>query len=165
MDIASIVARITQALALAAGLETRLEKLAARMPTVPESDDPSQPKPRAQAAKAANDGLPSAAAIAKRLRRRPIGVVLSEICRELGIMPSDPLWNETFLPILKHGERPPFPSQEESERHWAAYPVFYTDPDVRAEFERISAAFLPPSGAGPPWSAIEDRSDATTRGR
>ena len=102
-------------------------------------------------AKAANDGLPSAAAIAKRLRERPVGVVLAEICRELGISNSDPLWNQAFLPILAHGGRPPFPSQQDDERRWAAYPVLWADPDVREALECQAAAYLPPSGAGPPW--------------
>ena len=165
LDIAAIVARITQALALAAGLETRLEKLAARVPSESEADGSAERQPRSRAAKAANDGLPSAAAIAQRLRERPIGVVLAEICRELGIQPSDPIWQEAFLPILRYGGRPPFPTEAESERRWAAYPVLSTDPDVRAELERFSADYMPPSGAGPPWFAVEDRSEATTRGR
>jgi len=147
LDVASIVARITRALALAATLETRLEKLAARVPAEPESDDR---QPRVRAAKAADDGLPTAAAIAKRLRQRPIGVVLAEICRELGIMPSDPLWQEAFLPILTHGGRPPFPSEADSEKRAAAFPALYADADVRAVLECYAQEYLPPSGAGPP---------------
>jgi hypothetical protein len=153
LDIAEIVARIARALALAAALETRLDKLAARETEDHESDEPSDPKPRVRGAKAANDGLPSAGAIAKRLRQQPIGVVLAEICRELGIQPSEPLWREAFLPILDHGGRPPFPCAAESERRWAAYPVLWADPDVRAELERRCSEYLPPSGAGPPgWA-------------
>ncbi len=151
LDIAEIIARISRALTLAADLETRLEKLAARVPAECESDEPSERQPRVRAATAANDGLPSAAAIAKRLRQRPIGAVLAEICRELGISARDPLWNQAFMPILNHGGRPPFPSDEEDERRWAAIPMLWADPDVREALECQAAAFLPPSGAGPPW--------------
>ena len=108
LDLSAIVARVTRALALAAGLETRLEKLAAREPVDDESGAPSERAPRARAAKVANGGLPSAAAIAQRLREKPIGVVLEEICRALGIVPRDPLWRKAFLPILKHGGSCPF---------------------------------------------------------
>jgi hypothetical protein len=151
LDIAAIIARITRALALAAALETRLETLAARVPAEREPDEPRDYRQHVRVAKAANDGLPSAAAIAKRLRERPVGVVLAEICRELGISNSDPLWNQAFLPILAHGGRPPFPSQQDDERRWAAYPVLWADPDVREALECQAAAYLPPSGAGPPW--------------
>jgi|GEM_PF-2795543 len=151
LDLAAIIARITRGLALAAALETRLETLTARVPAERGSDEPRNPQPREQTAKVANEGLPSAAAIAKRLRQRPIGVVLAEICRELGISPSDPLWNQAFVPILIHGGRPPYPSNDEDKQRWAASPVLWADPDVRDALECHAAAIMSPSGAGPPW--------------
>ncbi len=38
--------------------------------------------------------LPTAEQIAAEVRRRPIGAVIADICRDLGIMPSNPLWPE-----------------------------------------------------------------------
>ena len=45
--------------------------------------------------------LPTPAEIAAEVRRRPIGAVLADICRDLGIMPSDPLWRELQRAIIR----------------------------------------------------------------
>jgi len=37
------------------------------------------------------------------VRRRPIGAVIADICRDLGILPSHPLWRDVQLAIIKHG--------------------------------------------------------------
>ena len=37
------------------------------------------------------------------MRRRPIGAVLEDICRDLGILPSHPLWRELQHAIIEHG--------------------------------------------------------------
>ena len=46
--------------------------------------------------------MPSPKEIAAAVRRRPIGAVIADICRDLGIMPADPLWRELNLAILEH---------------------------------------------------------------
>ena len=37
------------------------------------------------------------------LRRRPVGAVIADICRDLGIMADHPLWRELRLAIKLHG--------------------------------------------------------------
>ena len=41
--------------------------------------------------------------IAAQVRRRPIGAVIADICRDLGIMPNHPLWPELSEVIVCHG--------------------------------------------------------------
>ena len=38
--------------------------------------------------------------IAAKVRRQPIGAVIADICRDLGIMPSHPLWRELQMAII-----------------------------------------------------------------
>jgi hypothetical protein len=47
--------------------------------------------------------LPTPEDIAAQVRRRPIGAVIADICRDLGIMPSNPLWRELPLAIIANG--------------------------------------------------------------
>jgi len=47
--------------------------------------------------------LPSVEEIAAEVRSRPIGAVLADICRDLGIMPSHPLWRELGLTVILYG--------------------------------------------------------------
>ena len=37
------------------------------------------------------------------MRRRPVGAVIADICRDLGIVPSNPLWRELSLAIIANG--------------------------------------------------------------
>jgi hypothetical protein len=46
--------------------------------------------------------LPTAEQIAAEVRRRPIGAVIVDICRDLGITGSHPLWREVQWAIIKH---------------------------------------------------------------
>ena len=41
--------------------------------------------------------------IAAAVRRRPIGAVIADICRDLGILPSHPLWPELSKAVVRHG--------------------------------------------------------------
>ena len=41
--------------------------------------------------------------IAAEVRRRPVGAVIADICRDLGIVPSNPLWRELSLAIIDNG--------------------------------------------------------------
>jgi hypothetical protein len=112
IDIGEILARITRGLLRAAALETRLSSRLARQeaaPAAPSTPSPRQPRaarPVDRSASAADPGLarlPTPEDIAAEVRRRPIGAVIADICRDLGIMPSHPLWRELPLAIIANG--------------------------------------------------------------
>jgi hypothetical protein len=118
-DIALILARITQGLHRAQVLEERLVRNAARLDAPRRQTTPATHKQRATrpAAECSQAGdpplalLPTAERIAARHatgldpvdRRRPIGAVLADICRDLGILPSHPLWRELSDAIMLNG--------------------------------------------------------------
>jgi hypothetical protein len=117
-DIAEIAARIARALHLAGALEDRLISRAAQPERAPPIGIPAVRQPRAAlpaerpATPAAQrdagvrrclDGLPTAEDIAAQMRRRPICAVIAEICRDLGIKPSHPLWRELSWVIFDNG--------------------------------------------------------------
>lgn len=47
--------------------------------------------------------LPTADKIARKVLRQPIGVVLADICRDMGITPGHPLWDELHAAIVEFG--------------------------------------------------------------
>jgi hypothetical protein len=110
-DIALILARITCGLQRADALEARLVRNAARLDAAPRP----QPAPaiatqaaasRRQATPQADSclaHLPTPEQIAAEVRRRPIGVVIVDICRDLGITARHPLWRELQVVIIRHG--------------------------------------------------------------
>jgi hypothetical protein len=114
-DIAVILERIARGLRLAEALEARVLQRAAwldkgpRAPRAKPASSPTAPRVTKQETEppAPNpdppDQLPSVAQIAAAVRRRPIGAVISDICRDLGIMPSHPLWREVQMAIIGHG--------------------------------------------------------------
>jgi len=110
-DIGLILARITRGLFLANALEARVVALAARPDAPPRpARATAQRPPRATKPAAATEAadprlalLPTPEQIAAEVRRRPIGAVIADICRDLGIMPSHPLWQELSLAIIWHG--------------------------------------------------------------
>ena len=110
-DIALILSRITLALHRATLLEARLLRSAARPDPKPEPlRAPSQRAARAPQAPrepAEADprlaGMPTAEQIATEISHRPVGAVIADICRDLGIMPDHPLWRELRLAIMLHG--------------------------------------------------------------
>ncbi len=120
-DIAQILARITRGLLRAEALEARLTRSAARpdaAPAPPRAPARRQ-SPPARAATQPTDAaashealvpgldpgicLPTPEQIAAEVRSRPIGAVIADICRDLGIMPNHPLWRELQLIIIRHG--------------------------------------------------------------
>jgi hypothetical protein len=112
IDIGEILARITRGLLRAAALETRLVSSLAREPTAPAAPSipsPRQPRAAPPADRSASRAdprlprLPTPEDIAAAVRRRPIGAVIADICRDLGIMPSNPLWRELPLAIIANG--------------------------------------------------------------
>ena len=110
-DIALILSRITLALLRATALEARLLRSAARPD--PKPRPPSTPSPRAarppQAPREPAEAdprlarLPTPEQIAAEIRHRPVGAVIADICRDLGIMADHPLWRELHLAIMLHG--------------------------------------------------------------
>jgi hypothetical protein len=110
-DIALILSRITLALHRATALEARLLRSAARPD--PKPQPPRAPSRRTACAPQAPREpveadprlarMPTSEQIAAEIRRRPVGAVIADICRDLGIMPDNPLWRELRLAIMLHG--------------------------------------------------------------
>ena len=108
LSLKRVIARITRGLIIAGVLEERFLRRLPRKEERPKRDsiprppapkpDSGQPKPRRSlwtSHEEELDGpLPSAEAIAERLRGRPAGAVITEICRDLGINTRHPLWRE-----------------------------------------------------------------------
>jgi hypothetical protein len=110
-DLALILARITRGLHRAQALEERLVRNAARLDAPPRPrlaaslHKPTAARPAAYATD--QDApqiidMPTPEQIAARVRRQPIGAVLVDICRDLGILPSHPLWPEIRDLISQH---------------------------------------------------------------
>ncbi len=110
-NLALIIARISRGLALAARLESRLERTpptrisvesARSCPPRPRSPRPPTPSPAEDDA-ALLRALPSAEEISARVRNRPIGAVIVDICRDLGIDASHELWPDIRDAIIQFG--------------------------------------------------------------
>jgi hypothetical protein len=114
-DIALILARITNGLLRAELLEARIIRTAVQLDAGPApprapAHRRSLPPAAAQPTEAAGSpgldprmSLPTPEQIAAEVRRRPIGSVIADICRDLGIMPNHPLWPELRELIIRHG--------------------------------------------------------------
>jgi hypothetical protein len=115
-DFALILARITRGLRLANALEARLVSRPIRpdavaaparqdaVPTVvqPPADGATRADRRAEPRPMLPE-IPTAEEIAAALRHRPAAAVIADICRDLGIVPAHPLWNEVRLVLAGHG--------------------------------------------------------------
>jgi hypothetical protein len=165
-DIALILARITRGLHRADALEARLVRRAATLDAQPRPPTPSsRPSPRRAkpAVPCAGDAGPSLAhlstveqiaagldpVVAAKVRRQPIGAVIADICRDLGILPSHPLWPELRQLIIKHGGSLANLLKDTLDR---VLPL--SAPGELAAAATTSAGLLPPSPApastGPP---------------
>ena len=107
-DLALILARIVRGLLLADALEARVLQRAAHLDAGPRrgrarSSARAPAAPRASEADPRLAHLPTAAQIAAEVRRRPIGAVIADICRDLGIVPRHPLWPDVHRAIIRHG--------------------------------------------------------------
>lgn len=109
-DIARILARITCGLLRAQALEDKIHHNAARLDATPQPNpqpaastrSPSAPRPhrdRQLAPDLAPLSLPTPEQIAAKVRCQSIGAVITDICRDLGIMPNHPLWREVHALI------------------------------------------------------------------
>jgi hypothetical protein len=108
-DLALLFARIARGLQLANALEARVLRSSAQLDAGP-AQSRARSAPRAPAAPRvaaeADPGLahlPTPEQIAAEVRRKPIGAVIADICRDLGITGSHPLWREVQRAIILHG--------------------------------------------------------------
>lgn len=147
-DLALILARITRGIQRANALEQRLVRLAARperQPTVALR----KPRPTRSAAQEPNSPLahmPTEEQIAAEVRRRPIGAVIADICRDLRILPSHPLWRDIQNAINNHGGSYIRLLKDVLRRNYQLALELTAPPDP-------PPAFLPapaPAGTGPP---------------
>jgi hypothetical protein len=113
LNIALILSRIMRGLQLAVALEARLvahplrnaaTTAPARAPSdgMPRRAPPAVPRPSRAASQPLPD-MPTAEEIAEAARHRPIGAVVADICRDLGIVPSSPLWDEVMMVVTEFG--------------------------------------------------------------
>jgi hypothetical protein len=105
-DIALVLARITHGLLRAEALEARIIRDAARLdagPVPPRAPSHRKSPPAPGLDPGLDPGMPTSEQIAAEVRRRPIGAVIADICRDLGIMPDHPLWPELRVLIIRHG--------------------------------------------------------------
>ena len=119
-DIALILARIAQGLNRARALEERLVRNAGRLDAPPRprsAPAPHRARGTQQSAPCSHShasllaDLPTPEQIAAQhaagldplVRHRPIGAVLADICRDLGILPNHPLWPELSVLVVRHG--------------------------------------------------------------
>ena len=157
-----ILARIAQGLLRAGLLEEKIARTAARLDAEPqpkpapsprasrtlpcETDAPSprqaQPQQPTDAASLLAN-LPTPDQIAAMVRRQPIGAVLADICRDLGIAPSHPLWRELHLAINQYGGNWLRMAMERLDR---AFPIAH----IVARLKAKPTAPPEPVGTGPP---------------
>ena len=112
-----ILARIAQGLHRAGLLEERIARTAGRLDAEPQAKpaptprapralpcEAQPPSPRRAEPQQPTDAasmlanLPTPEQIAAKVRRQSIGVVLADICRDLGLSPSHPLWENCTSP-------------------------------------------------------------------
>lgn len=122
VSLALIIARVTRGIMLVTALRDRVTRNARRLdaphpPTRTRAAPPDRPAPPDRARPAPPDrperrpvdeaaelhNLPSAQDIADRIRRRPIGIVIEEICRDFGISGIDELWRAVLDAITVNG--------------------------------------------------------------
>ena len=112
LNIVLILSRIARGLRLAAALEARLVAHPLReAPTpaivrasssrAPRSAPPAAPRASRPASRLSD--VPTAEEIAEALRHRPVGEVIADICRDLGIVQSHPLWGDVMMVVLEFG--------------------------------------------------------------
>lgn len=113
LSLALIITRITRGLMIAEALEARLLRrrppaarpAERREPTTPRTRRPANRTPKRPEIDEAAEllgALPSARDIADRIRNRSVGAVIIEICRDLGISATHPLWPQIADVIRYH---------------------------------------------------------------
>ena len=110
-DLALVLQRIRRGLLRANALKERLAQCASRLDAerkpraAPAQRTASSVRSAAPPTDAAETPLqlPTEAEIAAWVRRRPIGAVIADICRDLGIMCNHPLWREIQDAVMGKG--------------------------------------------------------------
>ena len=106
-DMALILARITRGLRLASALEARLVSRPPRLDAAPAvvraPPDPTNRTTRPTIQRPALPEIPTAEEIAAALRHRSAAAVIGDICRDLGIVPAHPLWEDVMMVLSEHG--------------------------------------------------------------
>jgi hypothetical protein len=118
-DVALILARIARGLQLANALEAKLIRRPLRPDAEPDAEADAEPDADPDLVRAPADcakrtarravrrpslpDMPTAEEIAAALRHRPVGAVIADICRDLGIVPAHPLWQEVMMVVSEHG--------------------------------------------------------------
>jgi hypothetical protein len=157
-----ILARIAQGLHRAGLLEEKIARTAARLDAKPEPKpapsprasralpcEAQPPSPRRAQPQQPTDAasllanLPTPDQIAAMVRRQPIGAVLADICRDLGLYPSHPLWRELQLAINQFGGNWLRMAMERLDR---AFPIAH----IVARLKAKPAAPPEPASTGPP---------------
>jgi hypothetical protein len=108
--IAAIIGRVTRGIMLATALDVRVRNQAKRInnpppPRLPEDRKRTTRTPRAKPLLTDDDEallarMPTPEEIAHNIRTRPIGAVLGDIARDLGLNEADPLWMRIYSDIL-----------------------------------------------------------------
>ncbi len=153
-DLALILARIAQGLTRARFLEEKITRIAASLDAEPQPKPTPRPRtPRASPCEAEAPSparttdtdlrLPTVEEIAAKVRRQPIGAVLADICRDLGIVRGHPLWDELHFAIAIYGGNPRRLFMEWLNR---AYPIAHILARLRAKPDAPPA----PASTGPP---------------
>ena len=152
IDLALIFARIAHGLLLANALEARVLQRAAHLDAGPR---PARARSAARAAAAARAAepvdaglghLPTTEQIAAEVSRRSIGAVIADICRDLGILPSHPLWRDVARAKLEYGGSPARLVSDLIDRAFSRSPPAVAP----AVLPGPSPSFDAPGGTGPP---------------
>ncbi len=121
ITLASIGARVLRGLQIAAALEERLLQPERKRDAAADAPVVRARNPREAGCRATrqrdDDRMPTTEEIAAMLRHRPVGAVLADICRDLGIGLDCPLWRELSDTILEMDGNLPKLLMETIERH------------------------------------------------
>ena len=156
-DLALVLARIARGLLLANALEARVLQRAAhldagRRPARARSAPNAPAALRVAEADPRLANLPTAEQIAAEVRRRPIGAVIADICRDLGILPGlldRAFWDELSRAIIRHGGSLARLVKDFLDQ---AFPLPARPPSAvtPAELRRPTLRFDAPGSTGPP---------------
>jgi hypothetical protein len=149
-DIALILRRIARGLLRAEALEARIIRDATRLDAEPSPPralrqrQPQPPRPAGPGPDPLPAALPTVEQIAAEIRRRPIGAVIADICRDLGIQPNNRLWPELRDLIVRYRGNLAGLVKDILDR------LFFTSPALAWPLSPLPASAPAPSGSDPP---------------
>jgi hypothetical protein len=153
-DVALILARINHGLHRANELEARVLRGATHLDAkqAPANSRSERKAPAASPTEPTNPRvvcLPTPARIAAEVRRRPIGAVIADICRDLGILPCHPLWRELQIAIIRHNGNYAGLMKDIFDRAFSP-PAPHSSVGAPAALRRPTLRYAAPSCTGPP---------------